>query len=81
MELYVAEYRHVFTQARRIILFESRVDWCESVARQLAGNNEYLYEVQEATKAMGLQTNLIKLEYPKQTKKRKEKYSRFKKKK
>lgn len=78
MELYVAEYRHVFTQARRIILFEAREDWYKSIANQLAGNSEYLYEVQEATAAMGLQTNLVKLEYvDKKKKKFKAKYGRF----
>lgn len=78
MQLYAAEIRHAFTHKQRLILFEAREDWYESIANQLVGPSEYLYEVREASAAMGLQTNLVKLEYvDKKKKKFKAKYGRF----
>lgn len=80
MQLYVAEYRKVFTESRRITLFYSREDIVESIAKQLARPNEMLWEVQLANQAMGLPTTYIDISYTKK-KKRKSKYNQFTKKK
>jgi hypothetical protein len=82
MELYVAEFHHAFTGTRRITLFYSREDWYENIARGLAGKSEFLFEVQHASKAMGLPTTYADIKYvDKDKKKFKMKYSSFRKKK
>jgi len=80
VQLYVAEYRKVFTESRRITLFYSREDIVESIAKQLAKPNEMLWEVQPANQAIGLPTTYTDISYTKK-KKRKSKYNQFTKKK
>lgn len=81
MQLYVAEYRKVFTESRRITLFYSREDIVESIAKQLAKPNEMLWEVQPANQAMGLPTTYTDISYTDKKKRRSFRYNKFTKKK